>query len=149
MKYVEHTGASIEAGAKDIEDIEVKMEVLGQQPLMRSTSLSTATAKRIDESRNVSQLKSWVTSLEKGLLQVIDMACEWRKIEKPETTKIDVFSDFEVAMSGATDKELLLKARMEGEITGERFLREEQRRGVFSGDMDPEEEARADRKSVV
>lgn len=141
LKYVEHTGGSIDAGAKDIEDIEIKMEILGQQPLMRSAPLSTATAKRIDESRNVSQLQSWIRSLERGLIQTVKMACEWRKIELPETTKIDVFSDFEVAIYGATDKELLLKARAEGEITRERFLREEQRRGVFSGDMDPEEEA--------
>jgi len=141
LKYVEHTGSSIDAGAKDIEDIEIKMEILGQQPLMRSAPLSTATAKRIDESRNISQLQSWIKSLERGLIQVVKMAGEWRKIEIPETTKIDVFSDFEVAIYGATDKELLLKARAEGEITRERFLREEQRRGVFSGEMDPEEEA--------
>lgn len=141
LKYVEHTGKSIEAGHKDIEDIEIKMEILGQQPLMRTAPLSTATAKRIDESRNVSQLQSWVRDLEKGLRQVIEMACEWRKVDMPETTKIDIFSDFEVAIYGATDKELLLKARVEGEITRERFLREEQRRGVFSGEMDPKEEA--------
>lgn len=141
LKYVEHTGKSIEAGRKDIEDIEIKMEILGQQPLMRSAPLSTATAKRIDETRNVSQLQSWVRTLERGLMQALKMAGEWRKIELSETTKIDVFSDFEVAIYGATDKELLLKARIEGEITRERFLREEQRRGVFSGDMEPKEEA--------
>ena len=141
LKYVEHKGGSIEAGRKDIEDIEIKMEILGQQPLMRSAPLSTATAKRIDESRNISQLQSWVRSLEKGLLQAIKMACEWRKIDPLETTKIDIFSDFEVAIYGSTDKELLLKIRTEGEITRERFLREEQRRGIFSGDMDPKEEA--------
>ena len=143
LKYVEHTGGSIEAGRKDIEDIEIKMEILGQQPLMRTAPLSTATAKRIDESRNVSQLQSWIRGLEKGLLQVIKMAGEWRKIEIPKTTKIDIFSDFEVAIYGATDKELLLKIRMEGEITRATFLREEQRRGVLSGEMDPEAEAEA------
>jgi len=143
LKYVEHTGGSIDAGRKDIEDIEIKMEILGQQPLMRTAPLSTATAKRIDESRNVSQLQSWVRSLEKGLLQIIKMAGEWRKIDIPDTTKIDVFSDFEVAIYGATDKELLLKIRTEGEITRETFLREEQRRGVLSGEMDPEAEAEA------
>lgn len=142
LKYVEHTGASIAAGARDIEDIEIKMEILGQQPLMRSSPLSTATAKRIDESRNVSQLQSWVKSLEKGLMQVVDMACQWRKIEKPETTKIDVFSDFEISIYGSTDKELLAKIRTEGDITRERLLRELQRRGVFTGDMDPQEEAK-------
>lgn len=143
LKYVEHTGGSIDAGRKDIEDIEIKMEILGQQPLMRTAPLSTATAKRIDESRNVSQLQSWVRTLEKGLKQVIEMAGEWRKVEIPKTTKIDIFSDFEVAIYGATDKELLLKIRTEGEITRATFLKEEQRRGVLSGEMDPEAEAEA------
>lgn len=143
LKYVEHTGKAIEAGAKDIEDIEIKMEILGQQPLMRTAPLSTATAKRIDESRNVSQLQSWIRGLEKGLLQVIKMAGEWRKTDVLDTAKIDIFSDFEVAIYGATDKELLLKIRTEGEITRATFLKEEQRRGVLSAEMDPESEAEA------
>jgi len=143
LKYVEHTGGSIEAGRKDIEDIEIKMEILGQQPLMRTAPLTTATAKRIDESRNISQLQSWVRSLERSLLQVIKMAGEWRKIEVPEATKVDIFSDFEVAIYGATDKELLLKIRTEGEITRATFLKEEQRRGVLSGEIDVKDEAEA------
>lgn len=143
LKYVEHTGNSIAAGARDIEDIEVKMEILGQQPLMRSSELSTATAKRIDESRNVSQLKTWVKSLEEGLRDALELACEWRKLDPPQEMRVDIFNDFEVSIYGNTDKELLLKCRQAGEITRERFLREEQRRGVFSGEMDPGEETQA------
>jgi hypothetical protein len=142
LKYVEHSGKSIESGAKDLEDIEVKMEILGQQPLMRSAPMSTATAKKIDESRNVSQLKSWVVQLEDGIERSLNMSCEWRKIDPPKDMKVDIFKDFEISLYGGTDKELLLKARTEGEITRERWLREEQRRGVFSGDMDPAEEAK-------
>jgi len=143
LKYVEHSGAAIAAGAKDVEDIEIKMEVVGQQPLMRSAPLSTATAKKIDESRNLSQLQSWIRELERGLLGILKMACEWRKIEPPETMKVDIFSDFEVSLYGAEDKPLLLQMRQAGEISSERFLREEQRRGVISGDVDIEEEVEA------
>jgi len=64
-------------------------------------------------------------------------------ITPPETMGVNIYSDFEALIMGDTDKELLLKTRQAGEITRERFLREEQRRGVFSVDMDAEEEAKA------
>jgi hypothetical protein len=143
LKYVEHAGAAIAAGAKDVEDIEIKMEIVGQQPMLRSAPLSTATAKKIDESRNLSQLQSWIRELERGLLQTLRTACEWRRIEPSETMKIDIFSDFEVSLYGAEDKQLLLQIRQAGELSSERFLREEQRRGVISGEVDIEEEMEA------
>jgi len=142
LKYVEHTGKSIEAGAKDIEDTENKMRVLGNQPLMKVIP-NTATAERIDESRTVSQLQSWIRALERGMKQVLTFACEWRKIQPNEDMDVNIYSDFEAMVIGNSDKDLLLKIRQAGEITRERFLKEEQRRGVFSLDMEAEEEARA------
>lgn len=141
MKYVEHSGKSIEAGRKDIEDIETKMRVLGNQPLIKNVP-DTATGERIDESRTVSQLQSWIRSLERGIIQALKFACEWRKITPLETMDVQIYSDFEAVVLGGTDKELLLKMRQSGDITGETFLKEEKRRGVFSQDMDPEIEAK-------
>jgi hypothetical protein len=142
MKYVEHTGKAIEAGQKDIEEIEQKMRVLGNQPLMKVIP-NTATAERIDEGRTVSQLQSWINSLQLGIKQALKLACEWRKIESSaDNIEVDIYSDFEALVLGGGDKDLLLKVRKAGEITRERFLRECQRRGVFSQDMDPEVEAK-------
>lgn len=139
LKYVEHNGQAIAAGQKDIEDIEQKMRVLGNQPMMKEMP-NTATAERIDEGRAVSQLQSWVKSLEQGMLQALKLACEWRAITPKETMAIEIYSDFEATVLGGSDKELLLKLREAGEITGVRLLKEQQRRGVFSQDMNPEEE---------
>jgi len=145
MKYVEHSGKSIEAGQKDIEDIEQKMRILGNQPMMKELP-NTATAERIDEGRTVSQLQSWIKSLERGIKQALELACEWRKVTPPETMGVNIYSDFEAVVLGGTDKELLLKMRQNplgSEITRERFLKEMLRRGVFSQDMDVEEEVNA------
>jgi len=142
LKYVEHNGQSIEAGRKDLEDIEQKMRVLGNQPLMKDMP-DTATAERLDEGRTVSQLQSWVRALERGIIQALQLACEWRAITPKETMKVDIYSDFEAVVLGSSDKDLLLKMRQAGEITGARLLREEQRRGVFSQDMNPEDEHQA------
>lgn len=142
LKYVEHTGKAIEAGSRDIEDIETKMRVLGNQPLIKETP-NTATAEKLDENRTVSQLQSWVRSLERGINQALQFACEWRGITPSEDMQVEIYNDFEANILGGTDKELLLKMRQAGEITRERFLREEQRRAVLSQDMDPVEEAEA------
>lgn len=142
MKYVEHTGKSIEAGQKDIEDIEHKMRVLGSQPLMK-TIRDTATAERIDESRTISQLQAWIGALERGIMQALEYACEWRQIPVPETMNIEIYNDFEAMVLGSGDKDHILKARQAGEITRERYLKEAQRRGIYSVDMDAEEEAKA------
>ena len=145
LKYVEHSGKAIEAGRKDLEDIEQKMRVLGNQPLMKELP-NTATAERLDEGRTVSQLQSWIRSLERGIKKALELACEWRKIESPETMAVDIYSDFEAVVLGGSDKELLLKMKQDGDITRVRLLKEEQRRGVFSQDMDPEEESEAAQK---
>ncbi len=142
LKYVEPTGKGIEAGENDLEDIEQKMRVLGNQPMVKNVAV-TATTDRIDESRTVSQLQAWVVAAERGILHALQLASEWRKIDPPETIQVDIFHDFEATVLGGGDKDLIHNMRKEGQITNELMLREEQRRGVFSEDMDPEEEAKA------
>lgn len=142
LKYVEPTGKGIEAGANDLEDIEQKMRVLGNQPMVKNVAV-TATTDRIDESRTVSQLQAWVVAAERGILHALQLASEWRKIEPPDTMQVDIFHDFEATVLGGGDKDLLHKMRDKRQITNELMLREEQRRGVFSEDMDPEAEAKA------
>ena len=116
LTYVEHTGKAIEAGRKDLQDIEEKMEIVGQQPMMRTQPQTTATAKRVDETR---------------------------KFELSESFAINIYSDFEAVLLGASDKELLLKMRQVGELSMETHLREQQRRGTLSTDVDIEEEVEA------
>ena len=141
LKYVEHTGKSIESGQKDITDIECKMRILGDQPLIKDIP-DTATAEAIGENRTISQLQSWIRALERGLMQALKLACKWRDVTPSDTMEVSIYSDFEATILNSQDKELLLKMREAGEITGVTLLREQKRRGVFSLDMDPETEAK-------
>jgi len=142
LKYVEHSGKSIESGQKDIIDIECKMRILGDQPLIKDIP-DTATAEAIGENRTVSQLQSWIHALERGMIQALKFVCKWRDITPLETMAIGIYSDFEALVAGSGDKEHILKARQSGEISRERYLKEAKRRGVYSQDMDPEVEAEA------
>ena len=123
LKYVEPTGKGLEAGEKDLADLEDKMRVLGNQPMVKNVAV-TATTDRIDESRTVSQLQAWVVAAERGLLHALQLASEWRKIDPPETMQVDIFHDFEATVLGGGDNDLLHKMRDKRPITNELMLRE-------------------------
>jgi len=139
LKYVEHTGKGLEAGQKDLEDLEQKMEVLGNLPMLKQPK-KLATSVRIDSDRTSSQLQCWIRNVEHGIIDVLKMACQWRKIEAPDDLSVDIFSDFETALLGSTDLDWLLKVRQAGEITRETFLREVKRRGRLADGVDVDEE---------
>lgn len=139
MKFVEHTGKSIESGQKDVEDIEQKMEVLGNMPMVKQQK-KLATSVRLDSDRNSSQLQAWIRGTERGLRDTFGLACQWRAIDVPEELTIDIYSEFEVAMLGSSDKEFILKTRQAGELSQETFLKEIKRRGALADSVEVQDE---------
>jgi len=140
LHYVESTGGGIDAGRKDVEAIELQMEAVGQQPLVKTIPISTATGQRIDESRNVSLLQSWVRNLERGLKQTLELACEWRKIVPIEEIFVDIFDDFSASIENDVDKNLLISLRSAGEITRRTLLEELNRRNLFNPNFSVDDE---------
>jgi hypothetical protein len=139
MKYVEHTGKSIQAGAEDVSDIEQKMEILGNMPMVKQQK-KLATSVRIDSDRNNSQLQAWIRDTERAIVELFQMAGEWRKVDISDKLSVDIYSDFETAMLGSSDKEFMLKTRQGGEISQETFLKEIKRRGALADSVDVAEE---------
>lgn len=138
LKYVEHTGKSIAAGQADLDNLEMQMKVLGMQPLMSGNNKDTATGKRIDEGRTVSQLQSWVESIEVGLAECIKVAAEWEGVEILNTMSVDIYSDFDVDASGKSDIKILAQMEKDNQITQETLLNETKRRGVLSDGVNVE-----------
>lgn len=141
-KYLEHSGAAIEAGRKDLEDLERRMEVLGLTPFFPRTAKGvTATVAGIAESRNVSAVQAWIRALEGGLRRCYELAGEWHGVEIPDDSKFDVFSDFEIPMLAGRDLDFLLRSTQAGKLSLETWLSEIKRRAVLSETIDLEEEA--------
>ena len=138
VRYVEHTGHAVEAGANDIRRLEEQMEVLGMQPFMERTTRSTATAKIIDEASTESSVQAWIRSLEDVLLLAFNVAGQWINVEIPADVTLDIFNDFSIAIRKQDDIERLLKMRaaIPPLITHKTFLREVKRRGVLSERLD-------------
>lgn len=138
LGYVEHSGSAIKIGQDDLERLERQMEVMGLQPVIENRTESTATGKLIDDSNNASSLKSWVSSVNRGLADAIAFAGRW--IRKEVEVTVALFDDFGVSVRATNELEILFKSRIAGEITRETFLEELKRRGVLNETLDVEDE---------
>lgn len=130
MEYVEHTGAGIGEGWKDLQDLEQKMAQMGHRPYVQNIPDETATGKKVNENRNISQIQMWIRATERGILEAIGLACQWRRIPLPSDCRVNIYSDFQVNLYGDTDKEFLLKCKEEEVLPTKVVIEELQRRGI-------------------
>lgn len=91
-KYVEHTGAAIEAGRFSLQDLENQMRAMGAELLAETQVSTTATQNNIEDSEAKCQLSMMVEGLEDALDQAVDIMHKWVKLEYKGD--IDLFDDF-------------------------------------------------------
>jgi hypothetical protein len=136
--YVEHTGAAIEAGRKDLEDLENQMAGYGAQFLKRRSGNETATARALDSSEASSQLQAMALCFKDCVEQALQLTAEWLALE--DGGSVLVKTEFGETMGDSQGGELLLKARAAREISHNTFIEEMKRRGLLNEDVDAEEE---------
>jgi hypothetical protein len=139
LGFVEHSGAAIDAGRRDTQDLEARMQVMGAELLVPRPGNQTATARAIDAAESMSDLQAMVRALETGLEQAFGFAGRWLNLGKA-TAQVDVNQDFGLSRKDAGDLQTLLQARLAGEISRRTFLDEIKRRGILSDSLDVEEE---------
>lgn len=139
-QVIEHTGASIEAGERDIQSLEERMETLGAQALVQRSGNQTATAKAIDDGKSLSQAQHWVANLEQTLRLCYRHAATWLDAELDDQFNLEVFKDFGMTMRRKDDLDFLDKARGRGDLSRGTWLREVKKRGVLGDDVDVEAE---------
>jgi len=91
-KYVEHTGAAIEAGRVSLQDLETQMRAMGAELLVETQVTTTATQNNIEDSEAKCQLARMVEGLEDSLDNVMTIMHRWMKMEYKGS--IDIFDDF-------------------------------------------------------
>ena len=139
LKYVEHSGASIQAGERDIDKLERQMEVLGNKPMMRRTGTTTATERVADEGDADCAVKAWIQLAEAALYQAFELAALWLDVALPDDFAVNIYSDFR-ALDSSDGADSVQKARDNRDISLETYLTEMQRRGVLSEDLKIEDE---------
>lgn len=141
MKFVEHSGAAVGAGVKDLERIEETMVMLGLRPLVERTGDATATASAIDAARDTSDVVAWIGTVARVMRSAFAEAAEMAGVDLPADFAVEIFSDFAAGAGGTDTARALLEARKAREITSETFLSEAKRAGLLSPAVDVAREA--------
>jgi len=136
MKYIEHTGKSVEAGQKDISEIEAKMALFGLQQLIPRTGNQTATEKALSSAESNSALGSNVDSFESCLREALSIAADFENEKNYKTDSVVVNRDF---TSNVLDPEIInaFASLVGNEILSSKNAFDElQRKGFISESLD-------------
>jgi len=141
MKWVEHTGAAIDAGQQSIAALEEQMIQSGAELLVKKPGDRSATESANDAEGNKSDLQRIAENFEDALDQALVLTAMWIGSDKPGT--VDLFDDYGAATLSDASAQLVLNLQQNGLVTKATALNELKRRGVLSADLDTEAEIAA------
>lgn len=138
--YVEHTGAAIDAGWKDLEQLEEHMSSYGAQFLTQSPGAQTATAKAIDTAESVCDLVSLVLVFEDAVEKAFWYTAQWMKLQVEEAGRVELEKEYTPSSLNQTSLTELREARKSKEISRKTYLEGLVLRNVLPEDFDPDED---------
>lgn len=141
MKFVEHTGAAIDAGAKSLEALEDQMIQTGAELLVQKPGQRSATEANNDAEANKSDLQRITEAFEDSLDLALQYMALW--VGEAQGGHAALFKDFGAATLGEASGQLVLAMQQGGLITKATAIREQQRRGLIAADIVPEDELEA------
>lgn len=137
--YVEHTGAAINSGRMDLQDLIDQMAEYGAEFLKKRPGGSTATARAMDSAEATSPLQDVTMRFGKSLTLALQYTAAWLKL--PEGGTATLKKDFGPETADQSELTTLKDTRKGRDISRKTYLGELQRRGVLSDEFDIEEDA--------
>jgi hypothetical protein len=137
-KYVEHSGAAIEAGRKSLLDLEDRMRQTGAELLVIKPGNTTEVQTLADNEQGMCDLQRIVQTLEDALDQAISFMGMW--VNETQTGHVTIYNDFGAATLAEASAQLLFEMKADGSLSHPTLLKEMQRRGILSPDVDVDQE---------
>lgn len=137
-QFIEPSSSLMEFHQKHVEKTAEAIRELGRMPLTsQSANITVITAGTAAQKSN-SAVQSWAFNLKNTLENAMVLTGMWLNITRDQyDPEVQVFTDFDV-LGNAEDLTKLLEAFKEGAISRETLWHEMQRRGLLSGEFDPE-----------
>lgn len=132
MKFVEHEGKAIEAGAKDLKDLEERMRQAGAELLVIDNKL-TATQVSAENAVGMCALQRIGESVEDALDQVLQFMADW--IKEPQGGHVELFDDYAASSLSDAATQMIKDWVAAGLLSKEAAFKELQRRGAVSADL--------------
>lgn len=139
LTYVEHSGAAIGAGQKDLETLELKMQAMGLQMLIEKSGGQTATGEIRDDVKENSPLAMAATALQDALEAALGFMAQFAGLPALAGGSVVVNKDLSIG-GNRFDLQFLTQAAIAGTISKQTYWEELQRRGALSDAFDAEVE---------
>jgi len=140
LGWIEHQGASIQAGRQDLIDLKEEMAMVGVAMLVARAGNELATNRMIAKVESDSWLEALATAIKDGLELGLQYMAKWKKINNGDGGSVEMNKDFGISEADMQAINTLLLARQSREISRETFWAELKRRNVLSEDFDAKEE---------
>lgn len=135
LQWVEHSGTALGTGKDDIEMLKREIHAVGLKPLLSvNGGARTATEVETDEARATSPLRNMGDNAQDMIENVLRYMAIWTG--KEDGPSVSLNSNFELAAYDANAITTLISMKNEGLITKQTVLKEAQRRGLISDDVD-------------
>lgn len=138
LKFVEHTGAAIEAGRKSLLDLEDQMRQAGAELLVIKPGNITESQTLADNEQGACALQRIVGDLEDGIDQALQFMAMW--VGEQQGGHVDIYKDFGAATLAEASAELLLKLKQAGDLSRQTLHGEYKRRGILAPEFDSAKE---------
>lgn len=137
-KVVQGSAESVTVGRTELEALEQQMIQTGAELLVATPGQRTATEASNDAEANKSSLQRIVENFEDALDLALQYTADWQKAGSGGT--VSLFKDFAAASLTDASAQLIVSMVQANMITKETGLKEQQRRGVLSPDLDVDTE---------
>jgi hypothetical protein len=135
MSYVEHSGAAIGAGERDLQTLTLQMQALGLQLLVDDQHGQTATGEIRDNTKENSALGAMVTGLQDALEAAFGIMADYMGLGRDAGGSIEVNRDWGIT-GRMGDVQYLTQAVISGKLDDRTYIDELRRRGVLSDAVD-------------
>jgi hypothetical protein len=141
VKYVEHSGKAIEAGRVSLLDLEDRMRQIGAELLVIKPGHATTVQAMAENEQGMCDLQRMMQTTEDALDQALDLMAKWMNLETGG--HVTIYRDFGAATLAEASAQLLLESKADGSLSHATLLKEYQRRGILSPDLNIDKEVEA------
>jgi hypothetical protein len=138
VKFVEHSGKSIEAGRQSLLDLEDQMRQAGAELLVIKPANMTEAQTQADNEQGRCALQRITEDLEDAIDQALQLMAEW--VGEKQGGHVTIFKDFGVETLAAASADILQKMGASGNLSQETVFEELQRRNIVRPELTWEQE---------
>lgn len=136
--YVEHQGQATDFAMSLLEKLEDQMVQTGAELLVQRPGQRTATESAGDQEANKCDLQRIVEGFEDSMDLALSFMGAW--VGEPNAGNVSLYKDFAAATLTDASSQLVIAMQQSGLITKTTAIKEQQRRGLLSPDLDPQTE---------